>query len=81
MTREKAMTIIRACGGSAFKDKDFPFKTVEILEAVDTMNDTIDQLRKARKKTRRYKRMFVQLKYAQCNSEKIMEEIKDEQSN
>lgn len=81
MTREDAMIIIRACSGSAFKDKDFPFKTVEILEAVEIMNDTIDQLKKARKAARRYKRMFVQLKYAQCNSEKIMEEIKDEQSN
>ena len=79
MTREKAMTIIRACSGSAFKDKDFPFKTVEILEAVDTINDTIDQLHKARKKARRYKRMYVQLKYglgcSQCvDSEKIVEE-------
>ena len=62
MTREKAMTIIKECSGSAFKDKDFPFKTIEILEAVDTMNDTIDQLHKARKKARRYKRMYTQLK-------------------
>ena len=62
MTRENAMIIIRACSGSAFKDKDFPFKTVEILEAVETIDDTIDQLKKARKAARRYKRMYLQLK-------------------
>ena len=70
MTREYAMIIIRACSGSAFKDKDFPFKTVEILEAVETISDTIDQLKKARKAARRYKRMYLRLK----NSEKIVEE-------
>ena len=69
MTREDAMIIIRACSGSAFKDKDFPFKTVEILEAVETIADTIDQLKKARKAARRYKHMYLRLK----NSEKIME--------
>ena len=78
MTREDAMIIIRACSGSAFKDKDLPFKTVEILEAVEIMNDTIDQLKKARKAARRYKRMYLRLKTemgaAQCkDSEKIME--------
>ena len=70
MTREDAMIIIKECCGNAFKNKEIPFKTIEILEAVETMNDTIDQLKKARKAARRYKRMYLQLK----NSEKIVEE-------
>ena len=70
MTREDAMIIIKACCGSAFKNKDVSFKTIEILEAVEIMNNTIDQLKKARKAARRYKRMYLQSK----NSEKIVEE-------
>jgi len=80
MTREKALEIIKDISGSVVYPEQLPckYKTAEVLEAVDTFADTIDQLRKARKKARRYKRMFVRLKHAQCNSEKIMEEIKDE---
>ncbi len=69
MTREKSLEIIKEIAAN-YISGDHKYKTVEVIEAIDTYNDTIDQLKKARKAARRYKRMYLRLK----NSEKIVEE-------
>ena len=68
MTRERALEIIKEMAANYISGA-CKYKTVEIIEAVDAFSDIIDQLKKARKAARRYKRMYLQLK----NSEKIME--------
>ncbi len=70
MKREDAVTVIKSMAGNYLKCSNKTYTDFEVCEAIDVLYDTFDQLKKARKAARRYKRMYLQLK----NSEKIVEE-------
>jgi hypothetical protein len=70
MTKDKAIEIIKELGAVYVQsERPHKYKDVEVIEAIDKMIDTIDQLHKARKKARRYKKLFISEKIVK-NKEK-----------
>lgn len=62
MKREDAVTVIKSMVGNYLKCSNKTYTDSEVCEAIDVLYDTLDQLKKARKAARRYKRMYLELK-------------------